>query len=126
MDRRLAALERLQAQGRATFLADGAVQAQVERHLQLAIQSAIDIAVHILAEDSASTPETYGAAFTAMADAEVIPADLAGGLRRAAGLRNILVHAYLDVDPKQVWDQLQDIGDLRAFAAAVEAYLETK
>ena len=73
MDRRLGALADLRSRGSEVFLADAGVQAQVERHLQLAIQAAIDIAVHVLAEDSPSTPETYGAAFTALAEMEVIP-----------------------------------------------------
>jgi len=123
MDRRLGALADLRSRGSEVFLADAGVQAQVERHLQLAIQAAIDIAVHVLAEDSPSTPETYGAAFTALAEMEVIPTDLAAALGRAAGLRNILVHAYLDVDPERLWDQLADVDDLRAFAGDIESYL---
>ncbi|HWB70833.1 MAG TPA: HepT-like ribonuclease domain-containing protein [Egibacteraceae bacterium] len=70
-----------------------------ERHLQLANQSAIDIAMHVLAEDSAETPEDYGAAFTLLARHGVLDDNLANRLSLAAGLRNILVHGYLDVDP---------------------------
>jgi len=33
------------------------------------------------------------------------------------------VHAYLDVDPERIWDQLSGLTDLEEFSAAIEAYL---
>jgi uncharacterized protein YutE (UPF0331/DUF86 family) len=123
IDQRVTALRRVSSIGERTFAGDLDLQAQAERHLQIAIQAAIDIAIHMLAEDTAATPEDYGSAFLLLAGQRVIPAPLAQRLRRAAGLRNILVHAYLDIDPHQVWRHLADVGDLLAFAAAVETYL---
>lgn len=58
--RRLRALRDVRAHGENVFLVDAALQAQAERHLQLALQCAIDIALHILAEDTDRTPEDYG------------------------------------------------------------------
>lgn len=124
IDRRVGALREVQAEGRQRFLDDEGLQAQAERHLQLAIQSAVDVAVHLLAEESARTPEDYGAAFRLLVDLGVVDEELAERLARAAGLRNILVHAYLDVDPEQVWDHLHRLGDLEHFAAAVQSYGE--
>lgn len=123
IDRRVTLLEALQRRGRDHFSADLGLQAQAERHLQLAIQSAIDIALHVVAEGSPETPETYGSAFAQLGDQGVLDEALAGRLRRATGLRNLLVHGYLDVDPMLVWKHLDHLGDLRAFAAAIEAYL---
>lgn len=125
LDRRLGALRAVIAAGEQAYLADPNVRAQTERHLQVAIQSAIDVAVHILAEDSAATPEDYGSAFVLLADLGIIAGGLAEQLRRAAGLRNILVHAYIDVDPQAVWRHLQGLDDLVAFAEAVEAHIRT-
>lgn len=122
--RRLAALRALRRVPRSAFLADLALQAQTERHLQVALQAVIDVALHILAEDSDRTPEEYGAAFPALAAEEVIDADLASRLRLAAGLRNLLVHAYADVDPVRIWGHLEHLTDLEAFATAVQRYLE--
>lgn len=125
IDRRVAALRAVAAGDRTGFLADDDAQAMTERHLQVALQSAIDVAVHVLAEDSAATPEDYGAAFPLLAELGVIPDELAQRLRRAAGLRNILVHTYLAVDPRQVWRHLGDLDDLVAFARAIETYLSS-
>ncbi len=95
-----------------------------ERDLQIGIQAALDIAIHIVAEDSAETPSNYGSAFEMLAALGVVDPELAQHLRDAAGLRNILVHAYLDVDPERLWDRLAELEDLERFSSAVERYLE--
>lgn len=124
IDDRVSRLRRLVAGGRAAFLADADQQAQAERHLQLAIQACIDIALHAVSEDTADTPENYGSAFTVLAREQIIDSRLAERLRRATGLRNLLVHGYLDVDPARIWDQLEHLDDLEAFARFALAYLE--
>lgn len=123
LDSRLTSLRELAAGGEERFRNEPAVRAQVERHLQIAIQVTIDIAVHILAEDSTRSPEDYGSAFMELAGLGVIDDALAQELRLAAGLRNILVHAYLDVDPDQLWGHLRSLERLERFAAAVTAYV---
>lgn len=122
--RRVSALRELRAESAEAFLRDVALQTQAERHLQLALQSTIDIALHIVAEDTDRTPEDYGSAFLLLAERHIIPADLAGRLRLSAGLRNLLVHAYLDIDPARVWAHLERLDDLEAFAVAAQDYLD--
>jgi len=123
IDRRLEALDAIRAEGGEAFQQSRGLQAQVERHMQLAIQAAIDIAVHIVSEDSALTPEDYGSTFLILARIGVVDESLAKRLRSAAGLRNILVHAYLDVDPQMMWANMEHLEDLRRFAAAIQKYL---
>lgn len=123
IDERIGRLRLIEALGADVFLSTPSMQAEAERHLQLAIQAAIDIAVHLIAEDSARTPEDYGSAFLLLADGDVIDESLAARLRAAAGLRNILVHAYLDVDPARVWEAIGSLEDLVRFAVAVESRL---
>ena len=51
-------------------------------------------------------------------------AALAKRLQGWAGLRNVLVHAYLDVDHGLVWDAMAtELDDLRALASATAAML---
>lgn len=123
IDRRIIAARQARKKGRERFLADLDLQALVERHLQIGIQASIDIAVHILAEDSPQTPEDYASAFRVLGRLEVLEAGLADRLAAAAGLRNVLVHLYLDVDKEQVWEGLENLSDLEAFSAAIRAYL---
>lgn len=119
--RRLVELRALHAAGDRS---DAAAQAQVERHLQVAIQGAIDVALHIVADDTDRTPDDYGSAFLLLAEVGVIGPELAARLRLAAGLRNLLVHAYLDIDPDRLWQHLEHLDDLEAFALAVTEHLD--
>lgn len=124
LDRRLVLLTRLHAENdRRGYVADLALQAQVERHLQIAVQCAIDVAVHVVAEDTARTPEDYGNAFAILGEEGMLAAALVDRLRLAAGMRNVLVHGYVEIDPEIVWTTLDRLDDLRAFAEAMRPRL---
>jgi uncharacterized protein YutE (UPF0331/DUF86 family) len=123
IDRRVAALRALA--GRRHERIDALdVQAAVERHLQIAIQAVIDIALHVLADETAETPQDYGSAFVLLARAGRLDPALAERLRSAAGLRNVLVHAYVEIDPELVWAHLEQLDDLIAFVRHVVGGLE--
>lgn len=70
---------------------------ELERLLELVVQVAVGILSHLLAERRVS-PESYRATFELAGEHDLLPTDLAGRLARAAGLRNILVHLYEDID----------------------------
>ena len=105
MDRRLAKLEaclrelrRVATTPEETYVRDTALQAQAERWLHLAAECCIDVAHHLIADRGWRTPTTYRAAFEVLAEEGVLDRDLAGKMGAWAGLRNILVHLYLEVD----------------------------
>lgn len=104
-------------------MGEASSQAEAERHLQLALQAAIDIAAHILAEESSEGPESYGSAFTMLSEKGILDDELAQRLVKGAGLRNILVHAYLEVDPNRIWESVKSLGDLERFAAAIDSFM---
>lgn len=68
-----------------------------ERILIAVIDLAAAVNAHIAAGTLGLGPLTYRDSFLKLADAEVLDASLAELLARAAGLRNILVHQYVDV-----------------------------
>ena len=71
----------------------------------------------MIAHRGLPAPETYRGAFATLADEGVIERTLAKRLQGWAGLRNVLVHAYLDVDHGLVWDAIaSELGDLRELA----------
>lgn len=123
MGEHIAKLREIQGRGRDAFESDELLRLAAERALQLAIQAATDIANHLLAEDTDVTPEDYGAAFRALAPLGIIETSLAERLAAAAGLRNILVHMYLDLDHARVWEAIGRIEDLVQFAAAIQRYI---
>lgn len=106
-----------------TFLESRSVRAATERLLQVAIQSLLDIGSHLIAERGFREAESYADIIDILGEAKVIPKAFAGRIRGMAGLRNILVHDYLEVDPKELRRHLGRIGDFERFCRHVIAYL---
>ncbi|WP_433503863.1 type VII toxin-antitoxin system HepT family RNase toxin [Pseudonocardia halophobica] len=90
-------------------------------HLWQAVQVVIDLAVATCVRRGLGNPETYAAAFRILRDAGTIDAELADRLARAAGFRNLLVHAYATPDLRRVHAiATQGPADLRAFLVALQ------
>ncbi len=81
---------------------DTAAADTVVLHLGQAVQVVIDLAVSACVRLGLASPPTYADAFRLLADAGVIPDDLAGRLARAAGFCNLVVHAYGRLDLARV------------------------
>lgn len=117
-------LDEVRAGGEADYLRDERLQAATERWLQLAVQTCIDIGASLVAERSSHPPADYASVFTSLAVAGDLPSELADRLAAAARQRNLLVHAYLDVDPLEVLASLHRLDDLRAFAALADGLVD--
>ena len=117
-------LRRLAAVDRATFLTDPAVQAQAERWLQVAGEVCLDLAQHLIASRGWRTPATYREAFQVLASEGVLSPELAGQMEGWAGLRNILVHLYLEIDHGKLFQILsEDLEQIEAYAQALSQIL---
>lgn len=117
-------LERTRAEGLPAYLEDDDLRAATERRLQLAVQTCIDIGAHLLGELNAPPAGDYAGVFSSLAEAGQLDRALAGRLAQAARQRNLLVHAYLEIDDRKLFESLGQLDDLRAFAAAVSRMLE--
>lgn len=71
-------------------------------HLWQAVQVVIDLALSTCVRLGLGSPPTYADAFRELADAGVIPDELADRLARAAGFRNLIVHGYGRLDLRRV------------------------
>jgi uncharacterized protein YutE (UPF0331/DUF86 family)/predicted nucleotidyltransferase len=69
----------------------------LERAVQRIVESMLDICRHLVSVYSLGLAESYGEYVTKLAEAKKMPKDLAEDLARLAGLRNILVHRYLEI-----------------------------
>jgi uncharacterized protein YutE (UPF0331/DUF86 family) len=131
-DRRLERLEQAIADlrsiatvDRPRFVGDRALHAQAERWTQVAVEACIDLAHHLIADRGWSTPSTYRDAFRILSEHGVIEPSAVGRMAGWAGLRNILVHLYLDVDHERLHDVLaSELDDLVEYAAALVAQLK--
>ena len=111
-------LERFRQIARDDFVANADTHHLAERYLHLAVESALDIANHLIADAGLEAPETYRDAFAILARHGIVDAALATRLQSWAGFRNVLVHAYLAIDHGMSWDAIvSDLGDLREFGA---------
>lgn len=122
------ALEHLQerpgARDAQELVADATLRAAVERWLHLSIEACIDLAYHVIADRGWAPAETARAAFRTLATHKVIPAELAERLGLAAGLRNVLVHEYAEVDLTLLARAVaNDLDDLRRFGRHIGALL---
>jgi uncharacterized protein YutE (UPF0331/DUF86 family) len=98
----------------------------VERGLQLCAQNALDLATHLAASGGHEVGD-YAGAVDALATLSIVPAEFAARFRGVAGFRNVLVHAYLEVDLAQVHAVLNErLDDFAEFARLVDAYAATR
>ncbi len=87
-------------------------------HLWQATQLVIDVALSTALTAGGTAPPTYADAFLVLADHHLIDDELAARLVRAAGFRNVLVHAYETLDLRRVRDAATNgPEDLRTFLA---------
>ena len=96
----------------------------IQHGLQLSIQIVLDIGNHILSEAKVSVNE-YADIFPALAKLDVIPADYAQSVKGMAGLRNLLVHEYTDVDETMLIDIINNrLDDFTVFSSHIINYMK--
>jgi uncharacterized protein YutE (UPF0331/DUF86 family) len=89
-------------------------------HLWQATQIVIDLGMSACLYFHLGAPASYADAFQRLRQAGVIADDLALRLGRAAGFRNVVAHAYDDLDMARVFRAASEgPRDLRAFLAAL-------
>jgi uncharacterized protein YutE (UPF0331/DUF86 family) len=96
----------------------------VEHTLQLAAQAALDVASHIVSDESLGEPQANRELFDLLARGGWLDPSLTQRLSQMAGFRNLLVHGYGDVDLAVVEDVVRNrLGDLLDFVQAVQRRL---
>ena len=121
-----AALQRLERHAAITldaYLADPDLQWAVERGLLVCTQNVLDIATHLSATAGVDSPD-YTSSIDGLAQLGVLPREFAQSMRPLAGFRNVLVHAYLALDPARVHEVLTTrLPELREFSQHIERSL---
>ncbi len=112
----LGLLDRYRGYSKDEIQEDIDLKGAVERYLYLAAQSTIDLAEAVIAFRNLRKPATMAESFRILQEEGLLSAELAGKLARMAGFRNILAHAYEDIDGDVVYDVLQHrLKDLAEF-----------
>jgi len=103
---------------------DSMVRAAVERLVQVSIDLAVEINAHLAVTLTSEAPPNARASFDAVHQVGVIDAELAMRLAPAAGMRNILVHQYVDIRTDLVVDAATRLPvDLGLYIEQVAAFV---
>jgi uncharacterized protein YutE (UPF0331/DUF86 family) len=108
----------------AEYSGNEALKDRAERNFQVAAQACIDVANHIVAARGLRTPEGYGDSFVVLSEEGIIPAEVAFKMKAVAGFRNVLVHDYLEINVRTVYENLQKLEDLAEFAEHIGRLLD--
>lgn len=106
---------------------DPTLRGAVERYLHLALETCLDIGEHVIALEGARKPSTYREVVEILGEIGVLDPAFAEHFAGAAGLRNVLVHRYAEVDVARLHAFLQkDLGDFEEFLEAVARYAKQR
>lgn len=89
-------------------------------NLQRAIQSTIDLAAHLVADESLGLPTSIRENFILLQQAKVLTPALTSKMIRMVGFRNIAIHEYQNLDVNVLKSILTDhLQDLEEFARVI-------
>lgn len=96
----------------------------VSFNLMLAVQTCLDLASHVIADEGWPPAVSLADSFHRLAEHRVISPTTARALARAAGLRNVVAHGYGRADFRLVHaGATSGLGDLETFAREVAAWV---
>ena len=97
----------------------------VSLNLSRAVQISVDIGAHLIAGMDVSPPGTMGQTFDLLAQVGVLSSELANGLKKSVGFRNIAVHNYGSINWLIVHNIVKNhLGEFSEFAKAIVDWLE--
>lgn len=108
------------------FLAEESWQnrALVEHFLRIAIESAMDAGRHIIVRKGLGVPEEYKEVVRLLRDQGIVPWSLGDRLIAMAGMRNVLVHLYWDIDYRRLFQvATTQLSDFDEYAQALLDYV---
>ena len=104
--------------------ADEFLRAALERYLHLAIECLLDIGNHIISDKGFRQAGDYREIFLILGENQVIPKKFAERIAPMGSFRNILVHDYIELDFRKVYDLLQThYSDFDRFARFIAKLL---
>jgi len=98
------------------LLKDVTLKGAVERYLYLICQATIDFAEALISYLNLRAPSTYGEIFEILGEQKLISKEMVLKMKKMTGFRNILAHAYGEVNLDIMLEVLKkDISDFNLF-----------
>ncbi|TFG20086.1 MAG: DUF86 domain-containing protein [Promethearchaeota archaeon] len=118
-------LKELKLERRENFLTDYRIHGLAERYLHLTIECVLDIGNHLISRLEYEKPETYQEILLILGKNSIIPKEFAKKIAKMAGFRNILIHNYLEINERLVFEYLQNnLSDFEDFNKYIIEYLK--
>lgn len=124
IDENLKILDELQKVDKEEFLKEPKIFKLAERCLEVNIQALLDVCHYIIANNNWVKPTNNREAIEIISRNNVIPEEFAKRILPMAGLRNILIHEYIKINPQRIHEQLKSLADFREFQRYIVAYLK--
>lgn len=99
-------LEKLAQKSHQEFLGS-VVHLAAERLIELIVGNAIDINFHIIKEFDLPAPIKYRDSFVTLGKHKILPFEFSRKIAGSAGLRNLLIHEYEEVDLNKLYNGLK-------------------
>ena len=100
---------------------------QVAFNMFLAIQESADIASHIVTDEGWGAPATVAEVFEFLQKHGVISDETAGAMGRGTRLRNLIAHAYGDLDAGKLFDAAAaGVGQIEGFLVQVGTWVAAR
>ena len=116
----LSRIEEKRPKGIEQLRGDLDIQDIIVINLERLVQLSVDISLIILSEKNTAIPATMAEGFTMLAETGIISDTIAERMAKAAGFRNIAVHAYRKIDWNIVWKIITEhLDDFRMFSKSI-------
>ena len=103
-----------------SFIKDIDRQESILFNIQTAVQNCIDIAAHIISEESFGVPGSITEMLYVLEKNGYLENDLTQKMVKAVGFRNLIVHEYGKIELEQAYEIAQnDINDLNEYLKAI-------
>jgi uncharacterized protein YutE (UPF0331/DUF86 family)/predicted nucleotidyltransferase len=109
---------RLKEMGWEAYRSAKQTRALSEHYLRIALEATLDLGRHLIVKTGLGVPQEYREVGKILREQGVLPAELGERLEAMAGMRNVLVHLYWDIDSELLYKTI--VEELETF----EQYLE--
>jgi len=117
-------LKKIRSLGRERYFTDPFVMDSAERNFHVAIESILDVSSFLISKKGWPVPSKYAEIGPILAEGGVISWSEGKALSSLAGLRNILVHSYSDVDHEILFSLLDKVGEMEDLMGKLLRYME--
>jgi len=124
LDEFVSYLKRAQAYSFDEFVSDVEVYSAVERNLQLSVETLTDVASHVVVDENLGTFERARDLPDIFEEHNLIGEEDRETWKSMIGFRTVLVHEYVEIDRRTVYETLQhQLDDIRRLSHVFDQFL---